>query len=244
MIESFFMSCSAEIAATRVRASGSIPAVFAAGVHRQGRMLVDDGFADKVQLDPMKAIKSGPGQLNSFAPGRCRRRFPGRSFGSGSRARQSPFPNQRKIDVRLQVGSRSCHALLRNKRASRTRPRTGRLVHSVPRSCRGNGNPAMGSGRLTTQHRFADTPFGKASLYALARLRTGKLLKLPKPAKLLVKPVRSPAMHIIYGAHSYRKEIAPLNNHFGILIEQSERMIVNFDPPSPSVNGSKLCRPT
>ena len=131
-------------------------------------MLVDDGFADKVQLDPMKAIKSGPGQLNSFAPGRCRRRFPGRSFGSGSRARQSPFPNQRKIDVRLQVGSRSCHALLRNKRASRMRPRTGRLVHSVPRSCRGNGNPAMGSGRLTTQHRFADTPFGKASLYAPA----------------------------------------------------------------------------
>jgi len=27
----------------------------------------------------------------------------------------------------------------------------------------------MGSGRLTTQHRFADTPFGKASLYAPAR---------------------------------------------------------------------------
>jgi hypothetical protein len=49
-------------------------------------------------------------------------------------------------------------------------------------------------------------------------------------------------MHIIYWAHSYRKEDAPLNNHFGILIEQSERMIVNFDPPSPSVNESKLAQ--
>jgi hypothetical protein len=47
-------------------------------------------------------------------------------------------------------------------------------------------------------------------------------------------------MHIVYWAHSYRKEDAALNNHFGILIEQSERMIVNFDPPSPSVNESKL----
>jgi len=49
-------------------------------------------------------------------------------------------------------------------------------------------------------------------------------------------------MHIIYWAHSYRKEDAALNKHFGILIEQSERMIVNFDPPSPSVNESKLAQ--
>jgi hypothetical protein len=49
-------------------------------------------------------------------------------------------------------------------------------------------------------------------------------------------------MHIIYWAHSYRKEDASLNKHFGVLIEQSERMIVNFDPPSSSVNESKLAQ--
>src|SRR5712691_1589655 len=47
-------------------------------------------------------------------------------------------------------------------------------------------------------------------------------------------------MHIVYWAHSYREEDAAINRHFGILIEQAERMIVNFDPPSKSVNESKL----
>lgn len=47
-------------------------------------------------------------------------------------------------------------------------------------------------------------------------------------------------MHIIYWAHSYREEDAAINRHFGLLIEQAERMIVNFDPPSASVNESKL----
>jgi hypothetical protein len=47
-------------------------------------------------------------------------------------------------------------------------------------------------------------------------------------------------MHIVYWAHSYRDEDAAINRHFGILIEQAERMIINFDPPSESVNESKL----
>jgi hypothetical protein len=47
-------------------------------------------------------------------------------------------------------------------------------------------------------------------------------------------------MHVVYWAHSYRDEDAALNRHFGMLIEQAERMIVNFDPPSQSVNESKL----
>jgi hypothetical protein len=48
------------------------------------------------------------------------------------------------------------------------------------------------------------------------------------------------AMHIVYWAHSYREEDAAINNYFGILIEQASRMIVNFDPPSKTVNSSKL----
>ena len=47
-------------------------------------------------------------------------------------------------------------------------------------------------------------------------------------------------MHIVYWAHSYREEDAAINRHFGILIEHAERMIVNFDPPSKTVNESKL----
>lgn len=47
-------------------------------------------------------------------------------------------------------------------------------------------------------------------------------------------------MQIVYWAHSYRQEDAEINKHFGILIEQAARMIVNFDPPSKQVNGSKL----
>jgi hypothetical protein len=47
-------------------------------------------------------------------------------------------------------------------------------------------------------------------------------------------------MQIIYWAHSYRDEDAAINRYFGTLIEQSERMIVNFDPPSKSVNEAKL----
>jgi hypothetical protein len=47
-------------------------------------------------------------------------------------------------------------------------------------------------------------------------------------------------MHIVYWSHSYREEDAAINRHFGLLIEQAERMIVNFDPPSESVNESKL----
>lgn len=47
-------------------------------------------------------------------------------------------------------------------------------------------------------------------------------------------------MQIVYWAHSYRDEDAAINRHFGILVEQAERMIVNFDPPSKKVNQSKL----
>jgi hypothetical protein len=47
-------------------------------------------------------------------------------------------------------------------------------------------------------------------------------------------------MQIVYWAHSYREEDANINRHFGVLIEQAARMIVNFDPPSKSVNESKL----
>lgn len=47
-------------------------------------------------------------------------------------------------------------------------------------------------------------------------------------------------MHIVYWAHSYRDEDASINRHFGILIEEAERMIINFDPPSERVNESKL----
>jgi hypothetical protein len=47
-------------------------------------------------------------------------------------------------------------------------------------------------------------------------------------------------MHIVYWAHSYRDDDAAINEHFGVLIEQAEQMIINLDPPSPSVNESKL----
>jgi hypothetical protein len=47
-------------------------------------------------------------------------------------------------------------------------------------------------------------------------------------------------MQVVYWAHSYRDEDASTNRHFGILIEQAEHIIVNFDPPSKSVNESKL----
>jgi hypothetical protein len=47
-------------------------------------------------------------------------------------------------------------------------------------------------------------------------------------------------MHIVYWAHSYREEDAPINRHFGMLIEEAEKMIFNFDPPSMTVNESKL----
>ena len=47
-------------------------------------------------------------------------------------------------------------------------------------------------------------------------------------------------MHIVYWAHSYRDEDADINKHFGVLIERAEKMIINLDPPSPSVNESKL----
>ena len=49
-------------------------------------------------------------------------------------------------------------------------------------------------------------------------------------------------MQIVYWAHSYRDEDAAVNRHIGILIEEAERMIVNFDPPSKSVNDSKLAQ--
>lgn len=47
-------------------------------------------------------------------------------------------------------------------------------------------------------------------------------------------------MQVIYWAHSYREEDAAINEHFGVLIERAERMIVNFDPPSKTVNSAKL----
>jgi hypothetical protein len=47
-------------------------------------------------------------------------------------------------------------------------------------------------------------------------------------------------MQIVYWAHSYREQDAAVNRHFGTLIEQAAQMIVNFDPPSESVNESKL----
>lgn len=47
-------------------------------------------------------------------------------------------------------------------------------------------------------------------------------------------------MQIVYWAHSYRKEDNDINQHFGRLIEDAERMVVNFDPPSDKVNESKL----
>src|SRR5262245_26197850 len=47
-------------------------------------------------------------------------------------------------------------------------------------------------------------------------------------------------MHIIYWAHSYRDEDADINDHFAGLIEEGERMFMNLDPPSDSVNESKL----
>ena len=49
-------------------------------------------------------------------------------------------------------------------------------------------------------------------------------------------------MHIIYWAHSYRDEDAAINKHFGVLMELGEHLIVNFDPPSRTVNASKLER--
>ncbi len=47
-------------------------------------------------------------------------------------------------------------------------------------------------------------------------------------------------MQIVYWAHSYRDEDAAINHHFGRLIEDAARMVINFDPPSDSVNESKL----
>lgn len=47
-------------------------------------------------------------------------------------------------------------------------------------------------------------------------------------------------MQIVYWAHSFREEDAATNRHFGILIEQAGRMLANFDPPSKTVNESKL----
>lgn len=47
-------------------------------------------------------------------------------------------------------------------------------------------------------------------------------------------------MQIVYWAHSYREEDAAINRYFGLLIDQAESMIVNFDPPSKSVNEAKL----
>jgi hypothetical protein len=51
-----------------------------------------------------------------------------------------------------------------------------------------------------------------------------------------------PKMHIVYWAHSYRDEDAPVNKYFGVLIEKAAEMVVNFDPPSKTVNSSKLER--
>lgn len=47
-------------------------------------------------------------------------------------------------------------------------------------------------------------------------------------------------MHIVYWAHSYRDQDAAVNQHFGILIEEAARLIVNFDPPSQDLNAAKL----
>jgi hypothetical protein len=47
-------------------------------------------------------------------------------------------------------------------------------------------------------------------------------------------------MQIVYWSHSYRNEDAGINQYFGVLIEQAARMIVNFDPPSNTVNAAKL----
>ena len=47
-------------------------------------------------------------------------------------------------------------------------------------------------------------------------------------------------MHIVYWAHSYRDQDAAVNRHFGILIEEAAKLIVNFDPPSKDVNPAKL----
>jgi hypothetical protein len=47
-------------------------------------------------------------------------------------------------------------------------------------------------------------------------------------------------MQIVYWAHSYREDDAEINRHFGRLIGDTGRMVVNFDPPSDKVNESKL----
>ena len=47
-------------------------------------------------------------------------------------------------------------------------------------------------------------------------------------------------MHIIYWAHSYRPADGIINEHFGVLMEESERIVINFDPPSKAVNSAKL----
>jgi hypothetical protein len=47
-------------------------------------------------------------------------------------------------------------------------------------------------------------------------------------------------MQIVYWAHSYRENDAEINRHFGRLIGDAGRMVVNFDPPSDKVNESKL----
>ena len=48
-------------------------------------------------------------------------------------------------------------------------------------------------------------------------------------------------MQTIYWAHSYRDEDAPVNRHFGHLLD-AEDIVVNFDPPSEKVNPAKLER--
>ncbi len=49
-------------------------------------------------------------------------------------------------------------------------------------------------------------------------------------------------MQIVYWAHSYRPEDGQVNDHFGLLIKQAAKMFVNLDPPSKTVNSSKLVR--
>src|ERR1051325_7677789 len=46
----------------------------------------------------------------------------------------------------------------------------------------------------------------------------------------------------IYWAHSYRDQDAAVNRHFGKLITACERMPLNFQPPSQSVNEAKLAK--
>lgn len=47
-------------------------------------------------------------------------------------------------------------------------------------------------------------------------------------------------MQTVYWAHSYRPDDRSVTEHFGLLIESAARLIVNFDPPSASLNAAKL----